>query len=89
VPILREGFGHLWILLERHPYGIRCDGKAMLFKEVQHAPDTNPRAIVVVAFDQYRTVTNSSGCIRLFPKKRLGLLVSVQDSSLGALASRD
>ena len=63
VSILHEGFGHLWVLLERHPYGIRCDWKAVLFKEVQHVPNTNPRAVVVMAFDQHGTLTNSIGYI--------------------------
>lgn len=85
MPSIFERSCHSGILLQCLAHSVRRDLHAMRLEQVQHPPDANPRAILIIALHIQRALAWPTRTARLLPEEVLGLVVAVQNGPLGSL----
>jgi len=88
MPTVLQRFRHIRVLFKSLADRICRDGHLVRFEQVEHAPNTNARPILVVAFGIDRTLSRPTRAIDLLPETAFRLAVSVQDGSLCSLVFR-
>ena len=67
MPTLHQRLRDRWVLLQRLPDGVARDRETMRLEEVEHAPDADAGAVLIVAFDVEGSFARAAGSVaRLF-----------------------